>query len=113
MFAVCESAHAQELDPTVVVNRTYEGQLVDVNKPSFNMMVPDSVTRFDLDFDYTVFEKPYRGSYEFNPYLLKMQPSSAAQKLRQMLRHSSKNHTTFNADEEKQRPAWEIASKFL
>ena len=84
MFAVCESAHAQELDPTVVVNRAYEGQLVDVSKPSFDMMVPDSVTRFDLDFDYTVFEKPYRGSYEFNPYLLKMQPSSAAQKRRQL-----------------------------
>lgn len=39
--------------------------------------------------------------------------TTAAQKLRQMLRHSSKNHTTFNADEDKQRPAWEIASKFL
>lgn len=39
--------------------------------------------------------------------------TSAAQKLRQVLRHSSKNHTTFNADEDKQRPAWEIASKFL
>lgn len=39
--------------------------------------------------------------------------TTATQKLRQMLRHSSKNHTTFNADEDKQRPAWEIASKFL
>ena len=93
MFAVCESAYAQELDPTVVVNRTYEGQLVDVNKPSFDMMVPDSVTRFDLDFDYTVFEKPYRGSYEFNPYLLKMQPSSAAQKLRQLYLRAGAGYT--------------------
>lgn len=39
--------------------------------------------------------------------------TTAAQKLRQMLRHSSKNHTSYNADEDKQRPAWEIASKFL
>ena len=62
MFSVCGSAYAQELDPTVVVNRAYEGKLVEVSKPSFDMMVPDSVTRFDLDFDYTVFEKRPSGA---------------------------------------------------
>lgn len=93
MFAVCESASAQELDPTVVVNRAYEGQLVEVNKPSFDMMVHDSVTRFDLDFDYTVFEKPYMGTYEFSPYLLKMQPSSAAQKRRQLYLKAGAGYT--------------------
>ena len=95
MFAVCESASAQELDPTVVVNRAYEGQLVEVNKPSFDMMVPDSVTRFDLDFDYTVFEKPYMGTYEFSPYLLKMQPSSAAQKRRQLYLRAGAGYTLY------------------
>ena len=40
MFAVCESAHAQELDPTVVVNRAYEGRLLEVHKPSMTMTVP-------------------------------------------------------------------------
>lgn len=39
--------------------------------------------------------------------------TTAAQKLREMLRHTSKNHSSFNAQEEKQRQAWEIASKFL
>lgn len=39
--------------------------------------------------------------------------TSAAQKLKQMLRHTSKNHSSYNADEDKPRPAWEIASKFL
>lgn len=39
--------------------------------------------------------------------------TTAAQKLRQMLRHTSRNHSSHNADEEKQRPAWEIASQFL
>lgn len=39
--------------------------------------------------------------------------TTAAQKLKQMLRHTSKNHSSYNAQEEKQRPAWEIASKFL
>ena len=39
--------------------------------------------------------------------------TSAANKLRTMLRHTSRNHSSYNADEDKQRPAWEIASKFL
>ena len=68
-------ATAQELDPTVVVSREYEGKLVEVHKPAFTMAVPDSVTRFALDFDYAVFEKTYKGSYEFNPYLLTMKPA--------------------------------------
>ena len=69
------SAAAQNLDPTVEVSREYEGKLVEVHKPSFAMAVPDSVTRFALDFDYSVFENPYKGSYEFNPYLLTLKPS--------------------------------------
>ena len=93
MSSVCGSVYAQELDPTVVVNRAYEGKLVEVSKPSFDMMVPDSVTRFDLDFDYTVFEKPFRGSYEFSPYLLKMQPSSAVQKRRQLYLKAGAGYT--------------------
>jgi hypothetical protein len=39
--------------------------------------------------------------------------TSAVKKLRNTLRHSSKNHSTFNANEEKQPQAWDIASKFL
>ena len=69
------SASAQDLDPTVVVDRVYEGKLMEVHKPVLEMAVPDSVMRFDLDFDYSVFDNPYKGSYEFNPYLLSMKPS--------------------------------------
>lgn len=79
MALAVSAVHAQDLDPTVVVNRAYEGRLADVQKPLQDMQVPDSVTRFDLDFDYSVFDKPYKGSYEFNPYLLTMQPASAVQ----------------------------------
>jgi len=68
---------AQDLDPTVEVTRAYEGKLMEIHKPAFEMNVPDSVMHFALDFDYSVFENPYRGSYEFNPYLLSMRPSSA------------------------------------
>lgn len=69
---------AQNLDPTVEVNRAYEGKLMEVHKPVLKMEVPDSVMQFDLDFDYSVFESPYKGSYEFNPYLLSMKPGASA-----------------------------------
>ncbi len=75
MLAACAVASAQDLDPTVIVDRAYEGKLMEVHKPVLEMSVPDTVMRFDLDFDYSVFENPYKGSYEFNPYLLSMKPS--------------------------------------
>ena len=84
LSAVPYAAGAQELDPTVVVNRTYEGKLLEVHKPSFDMEIPDTVSRFDLDFDYSVFEKPYKGAYEFNPYVLTMRPASAVQTSEQL-----------------------------
>lgn len=71
------AAGAQNLDPTVVVNRAYEGKLMEVHKPMLEMAVPDSLRQFDLDFDYSVFENPYKGSYEFKPYELLMKPVSA------------------------------------
>ena len=71
------SATAQNLDPTVEVSREYEGKLVEVHKPVFKMAVPDTLTRFALDFDYFVHDNPYKGSYEFDPYLLTMKPSAS------------------------------------
>ena len=70
----CAALGAQNLDPTVEVRRTYEGKLLEAHKPSLEMSVPDSVTRFDLDFDYSVFSNPYKGAYEFNPYKMLMSP---------------------------------------
>ena len=68
---------AQNLDPTVEVTRGYKAELADANKSSISMEVPDTVYRFDLDFDYSVFDNPYRGSYEFNPYAMDMKPQSS------------------------------------
>lgn len=87
------SLGAQDLDPTVVVRRAYEGKLVESNKPQLDMQVPDSVTRFDLDFDYSVFDKPYRGTYEFNPYVLTMQPASAVQNPKQLYLRAGAGYT--------------------
>lgn len=71
------SLSAQNLDPTVEVTREYEGKLMGADKPSLEMAVPDSVLRFDLDFDYAVYDNPYKGAYEFRPYELDMQPVRA------------------------------------
>ena len=70
------AAAAQNLDSTVVVDRNYEGILMEVHKPSLKMQIPYSVTRFDFDFAYSVFVNPYKGSYEFSPYTFKMHPAS-------------------------------------
>lgn len=80
LLAAVSMLKGQNLDPTVVVSRAYEGKLMDVNKPVVPVSVPDSVYRFDLDFDYSVFSSPYKGSYEFNPYTTTMQPSSSRPK---------------------------------
>lgn len=77
MCAASTLAYAQNLDPTVVVDRAYEGKLMEVHKPALEMAVPDTVMKFDLDFDYSVFANPYKGSYEFNPYLLSMKPAAS------------------------------------
>ena len=66
----------QNLDPTVEVTRGYKVELTDAEKPSMEMAVPDTVYKFDLDFDYSVTDNPYRGSYEFNPYTMDLKPQS-------------------------------------
>lgn len=70
-------ALAQDLNPTIVVTNTYEGSAAGIQKPAQLLQVPDSVTKFNLDFDYSVFSTPYRGAYEFHPYLVSMKPRAA------------------------------------
>ena len=73
--AVTALAYGQNLNPTVEVTNAYEGGASAIAKPSQQMAVPDSVTRFNLDFDYSVFEKPYQGAYEFTPYYVQLKPA--------------------------------------
>jgi len=71
-------ALSQNLDPTVSVSRDYKGKLKEADKPEFTMFVPDSVTHFDIAYDYSVFKTQYKGAYEFNPYLLDLKPAPDA-----------------------------------
>ncbi len=73
--AVTALAYGQNLNPTVEVTNAYEGGPSAIAKPVQQLAVPDSVTRFNLDFDYSVFEKPYQGAYEFTPYYVQLKPT--------------------------------------
>lgn len=78
VFATALTAGAQNLNPTVEVTNQFEGKVMEVAKPVIDMAVPDSLLRFDLEFDYSVFDTPYKGSYTFNPYLMDVRPSPDA-----------------------------------
>ena len=71
---------AQNYNPTVVVTNKYKVETLTPEKESIEMAVPDSVKRFDMSFDYTVFEHPYQGSYDFSPYSVDMKPMGQKQR---------------------------------
>lgn len=70
------AAFAQDLNPTVTVVNDYQGEASGIVKPTQVVNIPDSVSRFTLDFDYAVFESPYKGSYEFKPYSVQIRPKN-------------------------------------
>lgn len=70
------SAAAQNLNPSVVVTNTYEGSVTGVDKTELPVNVPDSLLKFNYELDYSVFDNPYNGSYEFHPYLVEMRPDA-------------------------------------
>ena len=75
--AVSALAHGQNLNPTVEVTNAYEGASSSIVKPAQRMAVPDSVMKFNLDFDYSVSDRPYEGAYEFRPYYVRLKPTPA------------------------------------
>lgn len=70
------AAIAQNLNPTVEVTNAYAREAGGIEKPSQLLSVPDSLYRFNLDFDYSVKETPYQGAYEFVPYLVQPRPTA-------------------------------------
>ncbi len=65
---LCSGLYAQ-IDPTVEVSRNYKVNVADIEKPiSPDFFVDDSLQKFDVAFDYSIFERPYTDLYEFTPY---------------------------------------------
>ena len=73
-------AYAQTINPSVEVTNDFLSSVDDYNKVSVNPAIPDSVARFDLNFDYDVFAKPYKGSYDFTPYNIMFIPQTTREK---------------------------------
>ena len=69
---------AQNLNPTVEVTNVYASGANGIVKPVQEMAVPDSVTAFNLKLDYSVFDNPYKGAYEFTPYSVDVVPAVSA-----------------------------------
>ena len=70
----CVSLYAQNINPEVQVTNEYQTRLDDVSKQGPEMVIPDSLLRFDYHFDYSVFDSPYKGAYEFSPYSVTITP---------------------------------------
>ncbi len=87
------SATAQNLNPTVEVTNDFQGKTVDASKPQLKMAVPDSLLKFDLEFDYSVFSNPYKGGYDFSPYLLDMKPAPDAYNARKFYLRAGAGYT--------------------
>lgn len=75
---ISAAAGAQNLNPEVEVTNTYISKFSDTARQGLDMAVPDSLHNFDYHFDYSVFESPYKGAYEFSPYAVTVKPDPAA-----------------------------------
>jgi len=67
---------AQNINQSVQVTNDYITRFADFQKQGPALQVPDSLFRFDYDFDYSVFETPYKGAYEFTPYRIEVKPEA-------------------------------------
>lgn len=69
MALVCASPLFAQIDPTVVVDREFQGKIdADVRMPETTAVVADSLKVFDVSFDYSIFDRPFRDLYEFSPH---------------------------------------------
>jgi hypothetical protein len=67
---------AQNINQSVQVTNDYVSRFADFQKQGGTLQVPDSLYRFDYRFDYSVFDTPYKGSYEFTPYEIRVTPEA-------------------------------------
>ena len=70
-------AFSQNINPTVQVTNDYQGKIMEVHKGELPVNVADSLLKFDWNFDYAVTDNPYRGAYDFTPYLIDTTPEAA------------------------------------
>lgn len=84
---------AQNLNPTVEVTNDFQGKLMEVEKHNLQMAVPDSLLKFDWNFNYSVFDNPYKGAYEFSPYRIEMKPDATVRDNRRFYLRAGAGYT--------------------
>ncbi len=57
----------QTIDPTVEVNRQFQGKIMELAKGKLNTTLADSLNIFNVDFNYSFFNRQYKDLYEFSP----------------------------------------------
>ena len=63
----CAKAQNQTIDPTVEVNRDFQGKIMEIAKGKLNTTIADSLNIYNIDFNYSFFDKQYKDLYEFSP----------------------------------------------
>lgn len=63
------------LNQTVTVVNSFDNKLVNMERQINKLPVPDSLYHFDLNFDYSGFDTPYKGGTEFNPFFTDLEMS--------------------------------------
>lgn len=64
--AAALAAQNQKIDPTVEVDRDYQGKMMEITKGKLSTDTADSLSNFHLDFNYSFFNRPYKDMYEFS-----------------------------------------------
>lgn len=70
------SVAAQSLNSTVDVTNDYSASFSGAVKSDIPMSVPDTLLQFNKNFDYSTFDNPFKGSYEFTPYSVQLRPDA-------------------------------------
>lgn len=57
----------QKIDPTLEVKRDFDVNLLEIQKSRIRTFFDDSIGKFNLNFKYSIFDKPITNLYEFSP----------------------------------------------
>ena len=53
----CAKGQNTAIDPTVEVNRDFQGKIMEIAKGKLNTTIADSLNICNIDFNYTFFDK--------------------------------------------------------
>ena len=68
MIFVAAAAGAQsKIGGTVEVKKDFDKDLTSAGKPKMKLVFSDTLRTFNLNFNYKIFDKPFRDMYEFSP----------------------------------------------